>query len=126
MDPNENKLNWFEIPVSNMERAKKFYEVLFGIDMHENINPSAHMVFFPDNMTGKISGALVKSDMHKPGDGGPVIYFNANPDLTNYLIKVEMAGGKIAKPKTHVSQETGSIAFFFDTEGNRIGLHSIN
>ena len=39
--------------------------------------------------------------------------------------RVEAAGGKIMVPKTQISPDYGYMAVFIDTEGNRIGLHSI-
>jgi hypothetical protein len=54
-----------------------------------------------------------------------LIYLNGNPDLQNVLNKVEAAGGKIMVPKTQISPEYGFMAVFVDTEGNRIGLHSV-
>jgi predicted enzyme related to lactoylglutathione lyase len=63
---------------------------------------------------------------HKPSTtDGPLIYLNGNPDLQNILDKVEKAGGKIMVPKTEISPEYGFMAVFIDTEGNRIGLHSV-
>ncbi len=83
------------------------------------------MVFFPsDDSTGKISGALVQSKMHKPGEEGTVVYLNGNPDLGVPLGRVGDAGGKVIMPKTFVSEEVGYMAFMIDTEGNKIGLHS--
>jgi len=56
---------------------------------------------------------------------GPLIYLNANPDVRGVLDKVEAAGGTVMMPKTEISPEYGFMALFMDTEGNRIGLHSI-
>jgi hypothetical protein len=56
---------------------------------------------------------------------GPLLYLNANPDVQIILDKVEAAGGKILVPKTEISPEYGTMAVFFDTEGNRIALHSV-
>ena len=44
--------------------------------------------------------------------------------LAGALGKVEAAGGKVAMPKTAISPEIGFMAFFIDSEGNRVGLHS--
>jgi predicted enzyme related to lactoylglutathione lyase len=83
------------------------------------------MTMFPsEDMNGKVSGALVEGPMHKPSAEGAVIYLNGNPDLANALGKVEAAGGKVVMPKTKISDEVGCMAFFIDTEGNRVGLHS--
>lgn len=81
---------------------------------------------FPfDPMKGKVAGGLAQSPMHMPGTTGAIIYLNANPDLQNVLYRIEKAGGKIAMPKTSIGQK-GFMAFFSDTEGNAIALHSNN
>jgi predicted enzyme related to lactoylglutathione lyase len=125
MTSQANALNWFEIPVSEMKRAKTFYETIFGISMNEQEMMERKMAYFPaDGMNGKVNGALVESVTHKTSAEGIKIYLNGNPDLQNALDKVEKAGGKIAMPKTKISDEVGHIAFIIDTEGNNVGLHS--
>jgi predicted enzyme related to lactoylglutathione lyase len=37
-----------------------------------------------------------------------------------------MAGGKVTMPKTKISDEIGFMAFFVDSEGNGMALHSNN
>lgn len=77
----------------------------------------------PSNQVG---GALVHSGFHRPSAiDGVLIYLNGNPDVQRILDKVEAAGGKIAVPKTAISPEFGDMAVIIDTEGNRIGLHSV-
>ncbi len=125
MTQNENAINWFEISVSDIARAKKFYETILEIEMPVDNMMGMDMVFFPyDAGNGKVSGALVKSDMHKPSTDGAKIYLNGNPDLALALGKVESAGGKIIMPKTNIGPDVGNMAFFTDTEGNVIALHS--
>ena len=125
MTNKENSLNWFEISVSDIDRAKKFYGTIFGIELPVQEMMGMKMAFFPaEDMNGKVSGALVESQMHKPSADGAKIYLNGNPDLSNALSKVEAAGGKVTMPKTKISDEIGYMAFFVDTEGNSIGLHS--
>jgi predicted enzyme related to lactoylglutathione lyase len=79
-----------------------------------------------DPMNG-IGGSIVDSKgFHKPSlTEGPLIYLNGNPDLQLVLDKVEGAGGKIMVPKTQISPEYGYMAVIIDTEGNRVGLHSV-
>ena len=126
MDATTNTLNWFEIPTQDIERAAKFYETIFGIKMERMEMVGMPMAFFPyDPESGKLAGALIKSDMHVPSEtDGPALYLNANPDLSDALGKVEAAGGKIVVPKTQISEEVGYMAFFVDTEGNRMAMHS--
>lgn len=124
MSSHTNALNWFEIPVTDTSRAKKFYESIFEIQMEEMEMPGMKYVMFPfDPMQGKIAGGLAQSPMHIPSTTGSIIYLNANPDLQNVLNRIEDAGGKITMPKTSIG-ENGFMAFFTDTEGNIIGLHS--
>jgi len=127
MDSSANVLNWFEVSVSDIARAKKFYETIFSIQLEEMDMMGMKMASFPyDPMSGKLSGALVQSDMHKPSADGVKIYFNGNPDLDVALSKVEAAGGKVAMPKTKINDDIGYMAFFVDTEGNAVALHSQN
>ncbi len=125
MDATTNSLNWFEISVSDIARAKKFYETVFSVQMDQQEMMGMQMAFFPaENMNGKVSGALVQGPMHKPSAEGAVIYLNGNPDLALALGKIEAAGGQVVMPKTHISEDVGHMAFFMDTEGNRVALHS--
>lgn len=127
MNSTANSLNWFEIPVADMARAKKFYEAIFGITMDEMEIMGMKMAMFPyDPAAGKVGGALCQGNMHQPNADGAKIYLNGNPDLNNALSKVEAAGGKVVMPKTLVSPEIGHMAFFIDSEGNTLGLHSNN
>jgi len=125
MEATDNALNWFEIAVNDLSRAKKFYDQIFSIEMSQRDMTGMAMAFFPtDDSTGKVSGALVQSQMHTPSATGSFIYLNGNPDLALVLDQVEAAGGQVQMPKTFVSNEVGYMAFFIDTEGNKVGLHS--
>ena len=125
MNEQINRLNWFEIPVNDIARAKHFYQVVFSIHLHQDSIMNMQIAFFPYIAgNGKAGGALVKSDFHKPSKEGTLIYLNANPDLANVLEKIKAEGGKVILPKTLISPETGYMAFFEDSEGNGIGLHS--
>ena len=125
MDTNSNALNWFEISVTDMARAKKFYQEVFGIEMDEQEMMGMTMAYFPaDMMNGKVGGGLVESPYHKPSTDGAKIYLNGNPDLDTALGKVEAAGGQVTMPKTKISDEIGYMAFFMDTEGNSVAMHS--
>ena len=123
-----NAISWFEIGTTDLERATKFYETIFGMKMNPLDLPNIKMRMFPlDNMMTGVGGAVVDSGgFHKPSSSdGPLIYLNANPDVQTVLDKVESAGGKIMVPKTQISPEYGFMAVIIDTEGNRIGLHSV-
>lgn len=123
----KNAISWFEIPASDLNRAAKFYETIFDVKLNPLDLPNIKMRMFPlEDMMG-VGGAVVDSGgFHKPSTtDGPLIYLNGNPDVQKVLDKVEGAGGKIMVPKTEISPEYGYMAVIIDTEGNRIGLHSI-
>ncbi len=123
-----NAISWFEIGTTDLNRATKFYEAIFGITLIPMDLENIKMRMFPLNdMMTQVGGALVDSGgFHKPSStDGPLIYLNGNPDVQNVLDKVEAAGGKIFLAKTEISPEYGFMAVIIDTEGNRIGLHSV-
>jgi len=124
----KNAISWFEIPTTDINRAQKFYEAIFGFNMIPMDFPSMKMRMFPlDDMMTQVGGALVDSGgFHKASlTDGPLIYLNANPDVQQVLDKIPGAGGNILVPKTEISPEYGFMAVFIDTEGNRIALHSV-
>jgi predicted enzyme related to lactoylglutathione lyase len=124
MNANVNALNWFEISVTDVDRASNFYEKIFDVKLERMEMMGSIMAMFPfEGGNGKVSGALVKSDDHKPSMEGVVLYLNGDPDLDNVLNKVEGAGGKVVMPKVSIG-DNGFMAFFIDTEGNKMGLHS--
>jgi len=111
MSPSTNSLNWFEIPASDILRAKAFYESIFEIKMHEMEMPEMKYAMFPfDPSQAKVAGALAQSAFHTPSATGSIIYLNANPDLQIVLDRIENAGGKITMPKTSIGGN-GFMAF---------------
>lgn len=122
-----NAVSWFEIPATDLDRAQKFYEAIFGFTMTAMDLPNIKMRMFPIEDRMGVGGAVVYSaGFYNPSaTEGPLLYLNANPDVQLVLDKVEAAGGKIMVPKTEISPEYGHMGVFIDTEGNRIALHSI-
>ncbi len=120
-----NAINWFEIPVTNLERATKFYSNILGAKLELMEEMGLRMAFFPME-NGGVGGSLVQGDGYAPTTQGALVYLNAGDDLNTVLRKVEAAGGKIAQPKTSIGEngEMGYLAYFLDTEGNKVGLHS--
>jgi hypothetical protein len=124
----KNAISWFEIPAIDLNRAQKFYETIFNIQMIPLDTQNFQMRMFPiEDMMNGIGGAISKAEgFYQPSaTDGTLVYLNANPDVQNVLDKIEAAGGKIIVPKTQISPEYGYMAVFVDTEGNRIALHSV-
>ncbi|TNE56020.1 MAG: VOC family protein [Bacteroidetes bacterium] len=114
--------NWFEIPVTDLDRAKKFYETIFDMEIEVLDLGALKMGIFPHKGVG---AALCLHEAYQPSPThGVLVQLNANPDLQEILDRVEAAGGQIIRPKTQISDEYGYTALILDSEGNRMGLHS--
>jgi len=125
MDMLSNVINWFEIAVTDINRASGFYETILDVKLSYMETKDFKMALFPaDGSKGVLGGALAQSPMHHPSAAGVIIYLNANPDLQIVVDKIEKAGGQIVMPKTLISEQIGYMAIFTDTEGNTIALHS--
>jgi uncharacterized protein len=122
-----NALNWFEIPATDFDRAKKFYENIFSYQMPENNMGATRMGFFLyDFQSGKVGGAIVYNPaLYTPSEKGALIYLNCQPDLQPVLDRVEGSGGKISVAKTAIGNNLGFMAIITDSEGNRVALHSM-
>jgi uncharacterized protein len=119
-----NAINWFEIPVTDFARAKAFYEAVLGRPIETmNMGPST-MGFLSTSQDG-VGGAIVHGDGTAPSQSGTLVYLNGGDDLSPMLARVASAGGSVAVPKTDIGSGFGFFAHFIDTEGNRVGLHSM-
>jgi len=116
--------NWIEIPVLDMERAKKFYREILGVGFNE-MRMGGNDYALIDIRDRFNTGCLVKGDGYVPSMQGIVVYLNCGDDLSAVLAQVTKAGGKVLLPKTFLSREAGHIAYLLDTEGNKVGLHSM-
>ena len=120
-----NAVSWFELPVEDFDRAKKFYEAVLAIEMRVMDLNRLKMALFPTGSREAVGGALCYSPaFYRPGPTGALLYLNAEPDLAVPLSRVEAAGGKILVEKRQISPEHGHMAVFLDTEGNQVALHS--
>lgn len=125
-----NSCVWFELYITDSERARAFYQVLLGGEVTELPNPSDNgdqMFALPSNGGFNdygATGALVKSQTIGPGAGGTRIYFGCD-DCAEMLNKAEAAGGKRVQEKVSLG-ESGAFALAEDSEGNTIGFHSNN
>ena len=127
-----NPVVWFEIYVQNMERAKAFYEVVLAVKLEKMPAPTEEMNMemwsFPaDKDAAKTTygacGMLVKMEGFPPGSGATIVYFGCE-DCAIEVARATENGGSIFKDKMSIGQH-GFIALVHDTEGNMIGLHSM-
>mgnify|MGYP000868859207 CR=1 FL=1 len=120
----KNSLNWFEIPVTDFERAKKFYETLYDAQIEEMPFPGGRYGMLPADMQNGVGGGIAQGDGFEPSDKGTVVYLNGGDDLNIPLARIEKVGAKILMPKTSIGPN-GFMAHFIDTEGNHVALHSM-
>ena len=124
-DKMNNLISIVEIPTADFSRGVKFYQSILNVSIEEIDMDGTQMGVLP-NEEGTVNLCLVKGNDYKPTTDGAVIYLNAGNDLQQMLDKVEQNGGQVIVPKTEISPEMGFFALFIDTEGNKLGLHSIN
>lgn len=117
-------VNWIEIPVTNWERAKNFYQVTLGIKFQELEAQGMQYALFPSQDSFNC-GALVRGEHYKPSRDGITIYLDGGHDMDTILKHVEEAGGEIIMSKTYTGEMAGHIGIFIDSEGNKIGLQHI-
>lgn len=119
-----NPVVWFEIYVQNMERAKAFYECVFAIQLEKLESPELEMWAFPMQEDGPgAMGALVRMEGCPSGGNSTLIYFTC-ADCALEADRAKENGGQIFKDKFSIGQY-GFISLVYDTEGNMIGLHSM-
>ena len=126
MENLKNSLNWAEIPVTDFERAKKFYSTIYDYEMpSQQMGPSLMGFLLMDQESQGVGAGIVKGDGYVPSQVGTLIYLNGGKDLNVVLNRVEAAGGKVLQSKTQITPEIGNVALFLDTEGNKLGIHSM-
>lgn len=125
----KNPIGWFEIPVTDMDRAEKFYGGLFGVTFDRQPEKGGFLMsWWPaGDMEGYgATGTLAKGENYTPSHDGTLVYFTApNGSVEDGVKKAEALGAKILFPKTSIG-EHGYIAWIEDSEGNRIAIHSMD
>ena len=116
-------IHWFEIFVSDFDRAVRFYQTVLNVDLRRENEDGRPMAIFASAVQEGVGGALVRQPGREPTDQGVIVYLDADGKLDACLARVEGAGGKIVQPKTDIGAP-GFIALVGDTEGNVVGLHS--
>jgi predicted enzyme related to lactoylglutathione lyase len=125
--PKHNAVSWFEIPVLDMKRAMNFYETVFECKLDHKPMGELEMAWFPmsPSATGAAGALMLYPQWYKPAMAGVLVYFTAGSgDVAVELERAVQAGGKVLVPKKSIGQY-GHTGVFADTEGNRIGVHSL-
>lgn len=121
MAKSPNPVVYFEIPVTDIDRAMKFYTSVFNFTFEKQVIDHNEMALFPfSEERAGVSGALAKGEIYKPTKDGVVIYFKTE-SIDKTLKLATENGGQILYPKTS-NGNFGFVAEFEDSEGNRIAL----
>ncbi len=110
---------WADIPVVDLERAKRFYAHVLQLPVESTpgMEGVALVMGDPPSVDLAVSGGITPTTT-----AGTTIYFGTGGDIDAMLARVEEAGGTILSPKAFMGEMIGWLAYFVDTEGNRIGL----
>ncbi len=122
MPSHANPVNWFEIPVTDMARARKFYATVLAVEITDSEMGPNKMGWFPMEMGAMGSaGTLIQGEGYTPSHDGSLVYLHVDA-IDPTLEAIQANGGKTLMPRMDIGQH-GFIAHFEDTEGNRVALH---
>jgi predicted enzyme related to lactoylglutathione lyase len=121
-----NPVSWFEIYVQDMARAQRFYENVFEVKLETlgGVGDGLEMRSFKGDMDKYgTSGALVHMPGVPSGGNSTMVYFEC-ADCAVQGERAKRAGGSIEREKMSIGPY-GFIVLIRDSEGNLIGLHSM-
>jgi hypothetical protein len=109
----------FEIPADDIERAKKFYNELFGWKIEKYAGPMEYWMITTTTPSGEkgVDGGMMK----RQNPQQPITVYIDVPSVDEYTAKVENLDGKIVLPKTAVPG-VGYFAVCLDTENNSFAI----
>ena len=109
---------WADIPVKDLTRASEFYARVTGLPV--TVMPGSADVAVIGGPDDGVSADLYVGG--NPGHDGPTVYLGSDCDIDGIVSRVVEAGGKVLAEKAFMGDMVGWIAFFLDTEGNRVGV----
>jgi predicted enzyme related to lactoylglutathione lyase len=127
----ENVIVWADIPVTDMDRARKFYRQVLGteVPVMPGTDDQVALLMAPGQVPGQGGEMLVSADlavMGKPSMDGATVYLNSYGDIAGMVARVREAGGEVLQEPQDMGPMVGTIAFIKDSEGNRIGIQQPN
>lgn len=124
MNKQTSAISWFQVPATDFSRAVKFYSTVLQKPLREEAMLGERMAIFPYDQSG-VGGAVTQAEYLQPSLDGNNVFLLVEDELDTALERVESAGGHVMTPKTKLGEDMGHFAVICDTEGNRIGLHSL-
>ncbi len=116
----DNVIVWASIPVTDLDRAVEFYS-------HVTLRPVMRFPGMEDQVAaiqGPEGEMVVSADLSvgTPGVDGPTPYLGSGGDIEGMVARVKEAGGEVLQEPRFMGPMVGWVAFFIDSEGNRIGI----
>ena len=118
-------ISWFEIPATDFDRARTFYETVFSVTLNCADMGPMKLGVFPYDQETQTGGCIQAGPGLVPASTGVIIYLDASPSVDELLLRVPAAGGSVALEKTALPPGMGCFAHIIDSEGNRVGVHSL-
>jgi predicted enzyme related to lactoylglutathione lyase len=117
-----NNVDYFSINADDVPRARKFYGAVFGWSFEPWGPPNFYLIETGKEPITPMRGAL--QERRELARGQKMIGFECTISVENIdqtIRAIEANGGRLAAPKSHIPT-VGTVAYFFDTEGNVAGI----
>jgi len=115
-----NNLAHFAVEADNLPRARKFYEEVFGWQFTPWGPPDFFQIRTGSTSDPGVHGALQRRREPVSGNGRGFECTIGVTNLEAIAAKIKQHGGKIVM-EPFVIEGVGTLLFFLDTEGNRVG-----
>ena len=120
-------LCWTDIPVTNLDRAIKFYSAILGKQVQKLSGGGMNYGLLPHEEQNASGCLCIRADSggvdNRPSANGPLIYLSVEGRLDQAVEAARANGGKVLRARQKIG-EHGFRAVVIDSEGNRIALHS--
>ncbi|PYL28805.1 MAG: VOC family protein [Verrucomicrobia bacterium] len=120
-------LCWTDIPVTNLDRAIKFYSAVLGKEVRRLSESRMEYGLLPHEKQNASGCLVVRGDSggvdNRPSANGPLIYLSVEGRLDEAVETARKNGGKVLRARQKIG-EHGFRAVIIDSEGNRIALHT--
>jgi predicted enzyme related to lactoylglutathione lyase len=118
-----NNVGHFAIECDDVERAKRFYEAVFGWRIEPWGPPDYYQVFTGTPERPGIHGDLRTRRQPLAGTGNRGFECTITVEsLDAILAAIEANGGHVLQGTRYRIEGVGDLAYFEDTEGNRAGV----
>ena len=120
-------LCWTDIPVTNLDRAIKFYSAVLGKEVRKLSEGEMDYGLLPHQEQNASGCLCIRADSggvdNRPSANGPLIYLSVEGRLDKAVEAARANGGKVLRARQQIG-EHGFRAVVIDSEGNRIALHA--